>query len=84
MEDLAATSAAVVLDTSFRTSRAGRMGLDDVEALAGRWPDRTFIPTHLGDDVTSSDRPNIVFPADGQTFTVNASGLTRRPPRPGR
>ncbi|MEU1725970.1 MBL fold metallo-hydrolase [Actinomadura sp. ATCC 39365] len=84
VEDLAATGAVVVLDTSFRTSRAGHMGLDDVEALAGRWPDRTFIPTHLGDDVTGSDRPNIVFPADGQTFTLDASGLTGSPSRPGR
>ncbi|MFF4414427.1 MBL fold metallo-hydrolase [Streptosporangium sp. NPDC001559] len=78
-ESLTATSAVVVLDTSFRTSRVGHMGLDDVEALSRRWPDRTFIPTHLGDDVTGSDRPNIVFPDDGQTFTLNMSGLTDRP-----
>ncbi|MFI7691991.1 hypothetical protein ACIBQ6_23180 [Nonomuraea sp. NPDC049655] len=55
------------------------MGLDDVEALAGRWRDRAFIPTHLGDDVTGSDRPDIVFPADGQAFTLDVNGLTGSP-----
>jgi hypothetical protein len=51
------------------------MGLDDVEAVAARWPDNHFIATHLSDDVTHSTRPNIVFPVDRQKFEIDANGL---------
>ncbi|NRQ34734.1 ribonuclease Z [Nonomuraea sp. NN258] len=74
VETLAGAGKALVIDTSFRTSKAGHMGLDDVEALADRHSALTLVPTHLGDDVTGSDRANIVFPADGQTFTVDDRG----------
>ena len=52
------------------------MGLDDVEALAGRHPDLPLIATHRDDDVTTSTRPNILFPLDGQSFHLDTTGLT--------
>ncbi|MFC5835904.1 MBL fold metallo-hydrolase [Nonomuraea insulae] len=76
VEELADQSAALVLDTSFRQSKAGHMGLDDVEALADRHPGLPLVATHRDDDVTSSTRPAIVFPTDGQSFQVTANGLT--------
>ncbi|SEH01786.1 Ribonuclease BN, tRNA processing enzyme [Nonomuraea solani] len=75
VEELAGQSAALVLDTSFHQSKAGHMGLDDVEALADRHPGLPLIATHRDDDVTSSSRPAIHFPGDGQTYHVTADGL---------
>jgi ribonuclease BN (tRNA processing enzyme) len=70
VEELASISSTLVLDISFLKTKAGHMGLDDAEALAGRRPDVRLIGTHLGDEVTGSSRPNIVLPADGQTFQI--------------
>jgi ribonuclease BN (tRNA processing enzyme) len=75
VEELARESSALVLDASFHHSRAGHMGLDDVEALADRWPALPLITTHRDDDVTTSNRPTILFPDDGETFQLNAGGL---------
>ncbi|MCF6467711.1 ribonuclease Z [Nonomuraea sp. MG754425] len=74
VELLAATSHALTLDTSFLTSRAGHMGLDDVERIADAHPGLTLFPTHLGAEVTGSDRRNVVFPEDGQTFELGPGG----------
>jgi ribonuclease BN (tRNA processing enzyme) len=81
VDKLAADSPVLVLDASFPKGRVGHMGLDDVEAVAARWPDNHFFATHTGDDVTHSERPNIVFPADRQKFEIDANGLvtTGRP-----
>jgi ribonuclease BN (tRNA processing enzyme) len=76
VDRLAADSSVLALDTSFpKEGKVGHMGLNDVEELAAEWPDLDLIATHLGDDVTHSARPNIVFPADGQIFQVMAQGL---------
>jgi ribonuclease BN (tRNA processing enzyme) len=76
VDTLAAGSSVLVLDTSFpKEGRIGHMGLNDVEAVASRWPDRHLIATHLGDDVTHSSHPNIIFPTDGQKFEINTNGL---------
>ncbi|GAA2213884.1 hypothetical protein GCM10009850_093470 [Nonomuraea monospora] len=75
VERLADTSAALALDTSFRTSKVGHMGLDDVERIADDHPGLTLFPTHLGEEVTGSDRPNIVFPEDGQSFELGPDGV---------
>ncbi|MFD0469378.1 MBL fold metallo-hydrolase [Nonomuraea thailandensis] len=74
VERLARTSSALALDASFLTSKAGHMGLDDVERIADDHPGLTLFPTHLGEEVTGSDRPNIVFPEDGQTFELDPGG----------
>lgn len=75
VEKLAELSSVLVLDTSFLKSKAGHMGLEDVEALADRRPELRLICTHLGEEVTGSSRPNVTLPADGQTFEVTADGL---------
>ncbi|MGP4099493.1 MBL fold metallo-hydrolase [Nonomuraea sp. KM90] len=75
VDELAGHSSALVLDTSFHQSKAGHMGLEDVEALADRHPDLPLLATHRDDDVTSSTRPNIHFPADGDTFQLTATNL---------
>ncbi|MFI0366943.1 MBL fold metallo-hydrolase [Actinomadura sp. 1N219] len=76
VEKLAGGSVAMAIDTSFPgQGKVGHMGLDDVEAVAGRWPDLPLLATHVSDDVTASSRPNILFPADGQQFTIDADGL---------
>jgi ribonuclease BN (tRNA processing enzyme) len=75
VEKLASISSVLVLDISFLKSKAGHMGLEDVESLAGRYPDLQLIGTHLGDEVTASSRPNVTLPTDGQTFEVTATGL---------
>ncbi|ASU84290.1 ribonuclease Z [Nocardiopsis gilva YIM 90087] len=75
VDELAADTSVLLLDTSFPTGRVGHMGLDDVEGVADQWPDLHLIATHRGDDVTHSARPNIIFPADGQTFDITAQGL---------
>ncbi|MEV0827212.1 MBL fold metallo-hydrolase [Nonomuraea rubra] len=74
VEQLADTSSALALDTSFLSSKVGHMGLDDVERLADDHPGLTLFPTHLGEEVTGSDRPNVVFPEDGQTFELGSDG----------
>ncbi|MFW5417827.1 MBL fold metallo-hydrolase [Nocardiopsis sp. CNT-189] len=80
VDELAADAPVLVLDASFpKQGRVGHMGLDDVEAVADQWPDLRLIPTHLGDDVTHSSRPNIVFPEDGQVFEVTDQGLRSGP-----
>ncbi len=76
VDRLAADSAVLVLDTSFpEEGRVGHMGLNDVEAVAAQRPDLDLIATHLGDDVTHAEQPNIVIPRDGQVFDVTAEGL---------
>ncbi|UBU12972.1 MBL fold metallo-hydrolase [Nonomuraea gerenzanensis] len=75
VEDLARDSSALVLDTTFHHSRTGHMGLDDVEALADRWPALPLLTTHRDDDVTTSTRSTVLFPADGDTFHLNPDGL---------
>ncbi|MEV0385654.1 hypothetical protein [Nonomuraea sp. NPDC050643] len=47
-----------------------------VEALADRHPALPLVATHRDDDVISSTRRTILFPTDGNTFTINAAGLT--------
>ena len=79
VDTLAAEVPVLVLDTSFLKGRVGHMGLDDVEAIADRWPDLRLLATHLGDEVTGSTRRNIVFPSDGESFDITANGL-----RPGK
>ncbi|TYK43129.1 MBL fold metallo-hydrolase [Actinomadura decatromicini] len=75
VDTLAAESSVLVLDTSFLKGRVGHMGLDDVEAIATQRPELHLIATHLGDEVTRSSRPNIVFPVDGQSFDITPQGL---------
>ncbi|MDA2805763.1 MBL fold metallo-hydrolase [Nocardiopsis suaedae] len=66
----------VVLDTSFpREGRFGHMGLEDVEAIAERWPEAALMTTHRDDDVVRAEHANIVFPADGEVFEVTPQGL---------
>lgn len=72
VERLAERSSLLVADSAFLKSRSGHMGLDDVEALARRWPHLPIIANHLSNDVTGSPEPNITFPTDGQDFTVPA------------
>jgi ribonuclease BN (tRNA processing enzyme) len=74
VEKLAAESSSVlVADSAFPHSRSGHMGLDDVESLARRWPSLQVVANHLSDEVTESSVPNIVFPHDGQVFSVTAN-----------
>ena len=81
VDALADTGSVLVLDTSFpKEGKVGHMGLNDVEAVAAQWPDLDLIATHLGEDVTHSERPNIVFPTDGQVFDVTADGLRSKTP----
>jgi ribonuclease BN (tRNA processing enzyme) len=76
VEQLASTSSVLVLDTTFPTEgKLGHMGLDEVQALARSHPDLQLLSTHLSDDVPAPTEPNLRFPADGQGFTIDTTGL---------
>ncbi len=75
VEEIAANCDLLVADSAFLTSRSGHMGLEDVEALADRWPDRSIIATHLSEEVKESIKRNIAFPVDGQVFEVRAGAI---------
>ncbi|MFI6292771.1 MBL fold metallo-hydrolase [Nonomuraea sp. NPDC050790] len=76
VDTLAAECPVLVCDTTFpEQGRIGHMGLAEIEALAERWPGKHFLTTHLSDDVPASSRPNVIRPADGQGFDLDAGGL---------
>ncbi|MCW2307386.1 MBL fold metallo-hydrolase [Rhodobium gokarnense] len=72
VEWIARVSDLAVVDTSFLKARSGHMGVDDMAYLVRAYGSigKTFVATHMSDEVQSIDTDEFIVPKDGSVFNV--------------